>query len=255
MSQNVGVPPQVTVVLPIYRNKRTIAPLFARLRSVLEGVSLSFEVIFVDDACPEGSLAVLRSLAEEDDRVAIVALAENTGQQQATFTGLRFTRGPRVVVMDADLQDPPEIIPRLLSALDEGFEAVFAGRVGQYESRDRLATARLYRALLSLLTGLPPGAGSFVVMSDRMVRRILAYTVPSPYLTSLIGCSGLPVKMIPVQRAPRAIGESAYTTRMRWAAGFAALRCALHCRWPIGRDSWQPGPIEALIGARFEEPG
>jgi glycosyltransferase involved in cell wall biosynthesis len=255
MSQDMDVSPQVTVVLPIYRNQRTVEPLFERLCDMLEGASLSFEVIFVDDACPEDSLAVLRSLAREDRRVAVVALAENTGQQRAIFTGLRYARGERVVVMDADLQDPPEAIPRLLSALDEGFDAVFAGRIGQYESLSRLATAWFYRALLGLLTGLPAGAGSFVVMSDRMVRRILALTVPSPYLTSMIGCSGLPVKMIPVQRASRTIGESAYSARMRWAAASAALRCALHCKWPSGRDSWQPGPVKALIGARFEEPG
>lgn len=254
MSQDPRVSPQVTVVLPIYHNKKTVAPLFERLCDVLEGASLSFEVIFVDDACPENSLAVLKRLAKEDARVAVLALAENTGQQRATFSGLRYARGTKVVVMDADLQDPPEAIPRLLSALEEGFDAVFAGRVGQYELPGRLVTARLYRTLLRLLTGLPAGAGSFVVMSDRMVRRILAFAVPSPYLTSMIGCSGLPVTMIPVRRTPRAVGQSAYSPRMRWAAARAALRCVLHCRWPTGQDSWQPGPVKALIGARFEEP-
>lgn len=235
MSTSAGKPPppEISVVVPIYRTVDTLRPLYDRLRRVLEGHSLSFELVFVDDGCPDGSLAVLRELAASDSRVAVVALPRNMGQHRAILAGLRQARGNRVVVLDADLQDPPEAIPDLLNVMDAGAgaAAVFAGRRGRYESRLRLLSSRLFKTLLHLLCGVPPDAGLFVAMDRRMIERLLAFQVSRPFLVALIGCSGLPLASIPVVRSPRPSGRSAYNFWKRLRNACGAIAWVLAWRW------------------------
>jgi glycosyltransferase involved in cell wall biosynthesis len=134
--------PSVSVIVPVYRNRATLRELHRRVSAVLEGAGRTFEILFVNDDCPAGSLEVLRELTAGDARVAVLSLASNVGQHQAVVTALSEARGEWVVVMDADLQDPPEALPELLRAGEAGFSAVFAGRCGEYESRFRLLTSR-----------------------------------------------------------------------------------------------------------------
>ncbi len=183
----------------------------------------SYELIFVDDACPEGSRTVLEGVAREDPCISIVALKHNLGQQRAVLAGLRLARGGVVVVMDADLQDPPEAIPVLLEELRCGPAAVFAGRRGTYESASRLLTSRLFKRVLHMLCGVPADAGIFVAMSRKLVERLVSFHAPRPFLVAMIGCTGLPVSSIPVERSPRVDGRSAYTPWMRLKTGCLAL--------------------------------
>src|SRR5438067_1542306 len=154
----------LTVVLPVYRNADTLPALHAALHRVLDAQPLDYELLFVDDACPAGSLRVLESLAARDPRVAVLALDRNVGQHRAILAGVELARGARIVVMDADLQDPPEAIPALLARLAQGPDAVFAGRRGRYESPPRLLSSWLLKRLLWLLCGLPPDAGAFLAI-------------------------------------------------------------------------------------------
>ena len=104
----------ISVVLPVYRNAEVLAALHARLVRVLEGEAAELEMIFVDDACPAGSGAVLDQLARRDTRVRVIRHERNQGQRLAVWHGLEAARGEIVITMDADLQDPPEAIPLLL---------------------------------------------------------------------------------------------------------------------------------------------
>ena len=150
----------ISVVLPVYRNAEALAALYARLIRVLEAETARFELIFVDDACPAGSGAVLDELVRQDARVRIIRHDRNQGQRLAVWHGLEAARGGVVIAMDADLQDPPEAIPLLLVELcSTGAGAVFAGRRGAYQGRVRMATSRLYRSVLQALTGIPGDAG------------------------------------------------------------------------------------------------
>ena len=149
----------VSVVVPVYGNAETVGPLQARLRAVLDRAALAHETVFVDDASPDGSLAALRALAERDPAVRVLALPRNRGQHRAVLAGLRLARGRHVAIMDADLQDPPEALPALLARARDGYDAVFAGRRGHYESRGRLLTSRVFKWLLHAATGLPADAG------------------------------------------------------------------------------------------------
>jgi glycosyltransferase involved in cell wall biosynthesis len=225
-----------SVVVPVYRNRDTLAELHRRIAAALRRLDGESEIIFVNDACPDGSLDTLREIATIDRGVIVVAHEARRGQHQALLTGLRRSRGDVLVTLDADLQDAPEVIPSLVARLAGGFDAVFAGRRGQYESRGRLATSWLFKRTISAITGMPADAGSFVAMTRRLVDRLLGDAGPHPYFTAAVACTGLPMTSIPVVRGARHRGESAYSASMRLRLGTRAIVQAL--RWRLrARDA------------------
>ncbi|MBX5477534.1 MAG: glycosyltransferase family 2 protein [Pyrinomonas methylaliphatogenes] len=224
----------LSVVIPVFRNASTLLSLYEHLHGVLNGIGRTWEIIFVDDACPEGSKEILQSLAEMDQRITAIELSRNVGQGRAIWIGLHAARGRYIVVMDADLQDPPEAIPRLLEALErERVSVVFAGRRGRYESLSRLATSKIFKSLLSLLCGTPPDAGSFLIMRREVVAAILDLDTPTIHLPTLIGCLGFSSRSIPIIRRPREVGASAYTFGARKQLALRALALA----WQLKRDA------------------
>lgn len=246
-------PPAVSVVLPVYCTRELLPELHRRLCAALAAQSAEYELIFVNDACPQGSLEILKELAAINARVAVLALAHNLGQHRALLTGMRYARGERVVVLDADLQDPPEAIPALLEKLAEGYGAVYGRRSGHYESGGRLLTSRFFKGLLRVLAGLPVNVGLFAALSRRTVDRLLESDEPHPYVTGMIAWLGRPVAVAPIVRAARPQGESAYTSWMRLKIGVDAVWRALRWRFLLRRAA---GPAQFTahvdcIGARF----
>lgn len=245
----------VSVIVPVYGNADTLRELRDRVSQILERRTLTFELLFVDDASPDGSLAVLQALATEDPRVAVMALAQNGGQHRAVIAGLSQARGQWSVVMDADLQDPPEAIPILLAHGHEGFAAVFAGRRGQYESRGRLFTSRAFKRLLALLAGVPVDAGIFVAMHHSLVDRLLGMGGDKPFVVAMIGCAGLPMTSVPVRRDLRPSGESAYSGWGRLKSGWRGVAYVVSWKWHALRRASRPrascAPVRAYFGARF----
>lgn len=248
---------EISVVIPVYRTSEFLGELNCRLHEVLASHSPSYEILFVEDACPANSLATLRGLAKSDPAVAVLALEQNVGQNRAVLTGLRYARGATVVVLDADLQDPPEAIPSLLEKLREGPSAVFAGRRGRYESKFRLLTSRLYKSVLHILTGIPKDAGLFFAMRREMVDRLLCFGEPQPFLLALIGCTGLSTASVPVARSQRVGGFSAYTFWERVRIGFLAIAWIISWKLFRGRAwLWRTGKrvaVKSFIGVRFEQ--
>jgi len=171
---------------------------------------------------------LIDELAAVDEAIVPVHLPANRGQHRAVLAGLATASGSWCVIMDGDLQDPPEGLPVLLDRASVGdVDAVFAGRAGRYESRWRLLTGRAYRRLLSRLLPLPPDGGIFVLLSRDAVDRVLALRGPAPAVVAMIGCTGVRAVSVPVDRAARAVTDaSAYTDGMRLASAFRALRWA-----------------------------
>jgi glycosyltransferase involved in cell wall biosynthesis len=229
--------PETSVVLPVYRNRQSLDALYTRLVAVLGLNRGTFEIVFVNDCCPDGSLAVLRRLAGRDARVRVVALEERSGQLRALRAGLAAVTGRTVVTMDADLQDLPEAIPQLLAALAGGYAAAYAGRRGRYESSRRLASSWLFKHAMALVTGMPSDAGSFIAMRRDIADRVLAFPDRAPYLAGAVawavrGSRGQRHTSIPVVRDARPDGCSSYTAGMRLGMGARALRWRI-CR--VGR--------------------
>ncbi len=215
-----GAEADVVVVVPVHRNADTLVPLFARLRSALDPVTGgAWRLRLVLDACPEGSAIVARRLAALDPRVAVTELDVNVGQNAALALGLLAEEaGQRWVVMDADLQDPPEAVPALLEELDRGaVDGVFGGRRGDYEPPLRRATGTLHRWVMRRLTGLPADAGAFFAMDAALRAAVLDAVVErdAPSVVAAAGRSGLALASTPVTRAVRAAGTSSWTHRAR----------------------------------------
>src|SRR5256714_14896122 len=237
--------PELTVVVPVFGNAKRIPELSARLERAVR--HRSYELLLVDDASPDHARTVIRKLAEQNPRVCGIGLAENVGQNNAVLAGVAHARGSAVAVMDGDLQDPPEAVPVLLAALERARAgAVFAARRGQYESRLRLATGRLLKRALWLLTvgRVPPDAGLFLVVQRAVAERVLAAAGSDPYVLVLVAYAARSVTTIPVER--RRGSASSYTGAMRVQLARRALAAAL--RLDSGRPTYQ---VAERIGRRF----
>jgi len=147
-SATVAASPELSVVLPVFNEKENLPALYRRLTSVLDTEGTPYELVFVDDGSADGSIELLHEMAVEDSRVKVVELARNFGHQIAISAGLDFAQGDAVIVMDADLQDPPEVLPQFIAEWRAGNDVVYAIRGQRKESwPKRMAYAAFYRML------------------------------------------------------------------------------------------------------------
>jgi hypothetical protein len=232
--------PEVSIILPLYRNADSLAELCRRLTVVLEKLAVSYEIILVDDACPAGSGTAARELCSRHRNIIALHNEVNLGQNRAVLRGMAHATGQAIVIMDADLQDRPEAIPALLAELSKGsWGAVFAGSRIRHDSRSRLFTSRIFKSLMHFICGVPADSGLFVAITPEVARRVLSFHCARPYVLAMIGCARLPMISIPVERASRPSGKSAYSERMRLSIGFMALTTAilLRCQLLIAKNT------------------
>jgi glycosyltransferase involved in cell wall biosynthesis len=227
---------EISIVSPVYRTSAFLTELLLRIENALQPLGLTYEIVFVNDACPEGSGAVLQQITKTNLRVGVVDLRRNWGQNRATLMGLRWVRGRYVAILDSDLQDPPELIPDLYARalMPDRPDAVLVTRTGMYEPVGRLITSYILKGLLSLILDLPFGAGSYCLLSRPAVLRLLDMRVREPYLLAMIGAAGLRVRSIRATRAARPTGSSSYTAFKRLRLGLAALETAFTARFALG---------------------
>lgn len=219
----------ISVVLPVFRNSESLPVLAQQIDTVMTNNNFNYEILFVDDASDDDSWQTIEALAETSAHIHGYRLAENRGQHLAVLFGLSRAQSPLCLVMDSDLQDPPEAFVRLLKAHREsGADVVFAGRVGTYQAWSRMLTSRLYRKLfLEKLVGLPGGAGMYFLISRTAVERLLKLSLPrNPMVIGLIAAAKLVCVSIPVQRSRRVYGQSAYTFFRRMKSAVTMLSCA-----------------------------
>lgn len=251
-------PPDLSVVVPVYANEATLAELVRRIETALTRAGIRFEILFVNDAGPDGSLALLRRLADHNHAVRLVVMGHNVGQHAAVLHGLRFARGHCCAVMDADLQDPPEALARLWRAREDGVAAVFAGRRGHYQQPARMLTSRLYKRLLHQLTGIPKDAGIFVLMERPLIDTLLLLPVRAPWINVMIGLTGLATRSVPVRRNTRSSGTSAYTSWGRLRTALRGIGCVIGYRLrPNGRPylaTLKSDPVAIAPGATSGAP-
>src|SRR5579862_6367906 len=143
--------PEISVVTPVYGCRTCLFQLYARLRQVLEPISENFEIIMVNDASPDDAWEAITELCRQDRRVKGVNLSRNFGQHKAITAGLNFVTGQWIVVMDCDLQDRPEEIPRLYEAAKAGYDVVFGRRVNRRDTFLKRLSSCWFNALMSVL--------------------------------------------------------------------------------------------------------
>jgi undecaprenyl-phosphate 4-deoxy-4-formamido-L-arabinose transferase len=203
----------ISVVVPVYNESANLAALWARLKPVLDGIGRPWEAIFVDDGSRDDSLQMLRRMAaNEGGRVRVVELARNFGQHSAILAGFRESKGEVVVTLDADLQNPPEEIPRLISAIDEGNDVVGGWRSQRQDHGYRKFASKLHNRLTSLMVGVPMHDYGCMLRAYRrhIVETVVDCDEKAAFVPALANSFAKRVSEIRVGHAERAGGQSKY---------------------------------------------
>lgn len=207
--------PAVSVVIPVFNEEDNLPALYDRLTLVLGRMGIDYEILFVDDGSHDGSAAILRRLEAADPRVRIVEFARNFGHQVAISAGLQHSRGQAVCIMDADLQDPPEVLPMYLAKWREGWEVVYAVRGERKEWwGKRLAYAAFYRLLQRVANvEIPLDAGDFCVMDRRVVDLLVQMPERNRFVRGIRSWVGFKQIGLAYERHARHAGKPKYTFR------------------------------------------
>ena len=205
--------PEFSVVLPVYNEAENIPVLYDRLVSVLEKESSDFEILFVDDGSNDESVQRLSDLETSDERVHVISLARNFGHQVAITAGLDFARGKAIAVMDADLQDPPEVLPEFIAKWREGYDVVYAVRERRKEGWLKRTSYTAFYRLLRRVSNIeiPLDAGDFCVMDRRVVDLLKEMPERSRFVRGIRSWVGFSQVGIPFERHARHSGISKYT--------------------------------------------
>jgi dolichol-phosphate mannosyltransferase len=202
----------LSVVAPVYNEEATIEEFYSRVTAALDG--LQFELVLVDDGSTDQSEAELRKLASNDPRVHLVQLSRNFGHQTALTAGLDHARGDAVVMLDADLQDPPELIPLMLDHWRAGCDVIYAVREQREgESRFKLATARWFYSLFDRLAQveLQHNSGDFRLLDRRALDALLSMRERNRFLRGMTVWVGYRQAAVPYVRDRRFAGKTKYT--------------------------------------------
>jgi len=206
--------PRVSVVIPAYNEEENLRPLYTRLADALGRVEQAAEVIFVDDGSTDRSAEVLRALAAGDARVRVVTLRTNLGKAVALAAGFRQARGEIVVTLDADLQDDPDEIPRLLTAIEAGSDLVCGWRQSRQDVWRKRVLSRIYNAVTRVTTGvvLHDLNCGFKAYRREVLTHLRLYGDLHRYIPVLAAWRGYRLREIPVRHHPRRHGRSKYGT-------------------------------------------
>jgi polyisoprenyl-phosphate glycosyltransferase len=242
-----AMPPTYSIVVPIYNEEAVIPILIHRLDALLDSLDAPGEAIFVDDGSDDTSPIVLEGKARADRRYRLIRLSRNFGHQIAITTGLDYAAGRAVIVMDADLQDPPEIVHALIAKWREGYDVVSAERASrQGESRFKLMTAGLFYRLMALLSEAPisRNAGDFRLVDRKALDCFLAMPERDRFVRGMFAWIGFRQGTVTFDRPPRAAGRSKYSlTKM---IGLAASGLVSLSDIPLRLALWAGALVSGL---------
>ncbi|WP_422358877.1 glycosyltransferase [Reichenbachiella sp.] len=230
--------PQISVVIPVFNNAESLVELNRRLADHFNHNGLSFEVIVVNDASKDQSMEVIQNICELDGNVRPIFLTKNVGQHEAILKGLEIAQGEHIVVMDADLQDQPELIADMHQLVNGDDEAVFIIRKGIYQSKARMFTSFIMKSIVRVFTGLHHKAGSYFLIPRALLATIieLGQSCRYAYMSIAAGSCATHLKYIKAHRE-KSISQSGYTFTKRITAAHKAIYCAIYCRIELSRKS------------------
>lgn len=230
-----------SVIAPIYNEKENLPELYRRVKAVMEKTRKPWELLLVDDGSSDSSGEIILALAKKDKRIRPVIFARNFGHQVAVTAGLDYSRGDAVVVIDSDLQDPPELILNMAKKWQEGYEVVFAVRVEREgESWFKLWTASLFYRLIYRITDvkIPLDTGDFRLMDRKVVKVMNSMRERHRFLRGMSAWVGFKQIGVEYKRAARTAGETKYPFRKM-------LRLALNA---VTGFSYFPLQVATFIG-------
>jgi len=205
--------PIISVVVPMYNEQEVINTTHERLMGVMQGMNTPFEVIYVNDGSRDGTLGIVSAWAKADARVRLVDFSRNFGHQAAVTCGLSFAHGDAIVIIDADLQDPPELIPTMFERWKQGIDVVYGKRLERKgETAFKKLTASMFYRFLSFMTdGLAPkDTGDFRLIDRKVCTAILAMPEHSRFLRGMVAWVGFRQEPLEYVREPRFAGATKY---------------------------------------------
>jgi polyisoprenyl-phosphate glycosyltransferase len=203
----------LSVVIPAYQEEENVQRTYQRLSAVLESIGEDWEIIFSVDPCPDRTEELIMAISDEDHRVKMLRFSRRFGQPMATLAGMEAAAGDAVVVIDCDLQDPPELIPELVARWHEGFDVVYAQRTTREGETlvKRIVSVLGYRLIARIAeVEIPPNTGDFRLMTRRVVDNVVALKEHHGFLRGLVGLVGFRQTSVPYERDARAAGDSKY---------------------------------------------
>ncbi|TAE60954.1 MAG: glycosyltransferase [Nostocales cyanobacterium] len=206
--------PIYSLVIPIFNEEENIIEMYNRLTQVIEKLDGKTEIILIDDGSSDHSLNMIRELHQQDSRVCYLSLGRNFGHQIAVTAGLNFVQGKSIIVMDADLQDPPELILEMIEKWQQGYQIVYAQRVSrQQEKWSKRLTAYLFYRILRRLTkvDIPVDTGDFCLMDRQVVNILNSMPERNRYVRGLRAWVGFSQTSVLFTRSPRYAGDVKYT--------------------------------------------
>lgn len=231
----------ISIVVPAFNEEENVGPLHAAVTEALAPLSERYdhELIFVDDGSRDGTLAALRGLTSTDPRVRVVKLSRNFGHQAALTAGMEAARGEAVVTMDCDLQDPPDLIPKMVAAWESGNRVVYARRIARDDNLFKKWTAALYYRLLDRVSDvrIPRQVGDFRLLDRVVVKNLIALGEHARYLRGMVAWLGFQHAFVDFARPERIHGRTHYSVRkmvrlaMDGLLSFSTLpiKCGLWC--------------------------
>jgi glycosyltransferase involved in cell wall biosynthesis len=212
--------PLISVIVPVYNEEAVIGALHTRLLAVLAGLPMRSEIVYVNDGSTDSTLAALEQLDPMDSEIRILDLSRNFGKEIAMTAGFDHASGDAVIVIDADLQDPPEVIPEMIAGWQEGYDIVYATRASREgETRIKKATAKVFYRIIQKLSGrirVPADTGDFRLLSRRAVNALIQLREYHRFMKGLFVWIGFPQKAILYQRDARFAGSTKWNYWRLW---------------------------------------
>ncbi|CAN5371082.1 glycosyltransferase family 2 protein [soil metagenome] len=205
---------ELTIIIPIFNEEKNIPVLYPRLKKVVDGMNLSYEFIFINDGSKDASMALIKQLASNDSCVRYINFSRNFGHQIAVTAGIDAARGNGVVIIDADLQDPPELIVSMYAKMQEGYQVVYARRRKRAgETAMKRWTAKMFYRTLAKITSIniPLDTGDFRIMDRKIVDVLKEMPEQQKFLRGQIAWAGFKQTYIEYDRDERYAGETGYT--------------------------------------------
>jgi len=214
-----GTMPSVSVVAPAYNEQEVLGEFHRRVSDVMRSLGCEYEIVLVNDGSRDNTLALMHALRAADPHVTVVDLSRNFGKEIALSAGLDHTKGEVVIVLDSDLQDPPECIPQMLEIWREGYDVVYGTRtVRDGESWFKKMTAKYFYRLIKQVSrvDIPKDTGDFRLMSRRAVQALSLLREEHRFMKGLFAWVGFPSKPFLYRRDPRAAGETKWNYWKLW---------------------------------------
>jgi dolichol-phosphate mannosyltransferase len=209
-----GSHPVLSVVVPCFNEEKVLREANGRLIAVLEGISPNFEIVYVDDGSTDSTPDLLREMQLQENRLRAIQFSRNFGHQVAITAGLEHARGDAVVIIDADLQDPPEVIQEFFQKWLDGHDVAYGVRAEREgETAFKRGTAKLFYRFINRLsdTAIPLDTGDFRLMDRRVVDALLAMPERDRFVRGLVSWLGFSQVAVPYRRAPRFAGETKFS--------------------------------------------